>query len=165
MLLDQWAQRHGVPPQALQDLRENVLGQRTEPAQTVRHGMSESSVSQRNELAFNAIGGTFWRNNVGVAEDKRGIPVRYGLANISSKMNKQTKSGDQIGILPVVIRPDHIGRTFGLFVSCEDKKASWVWKGDDHELAQANWAEIVTGLGGVAMFVNDPQQINVLRNL
>ena len=165
MHLDNWAQRHGISPEAMQDLKANVLGQREETAISVREGMGEASVAQRSELAFVEIGGISWRNNVGVAEDKRGIPVRDGLANISTKMNKQTKSGDSIGILPVVIRPDHVGKTFGLFVSREDKKAAWVWKGDAHELAQANWAELVTKHGGVAMFVNDPIQIEALRYL
>jgi hypothetical protein len=165
MLINQWANKWGVPPQAVADLMANYLGQRPEPAKTVHRGMSEKAVSQRTEMAFNALGGTLWRNNVGVTIDARGVPVRYGLANISKKMNEQTKSGDQIGCLPVTIRPDHIGKVFGLFVSIEDKKAGWTWKGDAHELAQANWAQLVTSLGGVAMFVNDPQQIQVLRTL
>lgn len=165
MHLSNWAQRHGISPEAMQDLRANVLGQREETAISIHQGMSESSVSQRNEQALVELGGILWRNNVGVAEDKRGIPVRYGLANVSTKMNKQTKSGDQVGILPLVIRPDHVGKTFGLFISIEDKKSAWVWKGDAHELAQANWAELVTLHGGVAMFVNDPIQIEALRYL
>jgi len=165
MHLDNWAQRHGVSPEAMHDLKANVLGQREETAISIREGMGESSVSQRNELAFVELGGILWRNNVGVAVDKRGIPVRYGLANTSKKMNMQTKSGDQIGILPIVIRPDHVGKTFGLFVSIEDKKADWVWANTPHELAQANWAEQVTKHHGIAMFVNDPIQIEALRYL
>lgn len=165
MHLDNWAQRHGISAEAMQDLKSNVLGQREETAISIRQGMGESSVSQRNELAFVELGGILWRNNVGVAVDKRGIPVRYGLANISTKMNKQTKSGDQIGILPIVIRPDHVGKTFGLFVSIEDKKADWMWANTPHERGQANWAEQVTKHYGIAMFVNDPIQIEALRYL
>ena len=164
-MIDQWATKWGVSPQALHDLRVNYLGQRTEIAHTVAATMSETAVAQRVELSFAEMGGVLWRNNVGVLPDQRGIPVRYGLANCSAKMNKETKSADQIGCLPIVIRPDHIGRTFGLFVSIEDKKASWKWKGDAHELAQANWANIITSLGGVGMFCNDPQQIQTLRSL
>ncbi len=165
MLIHQWAAKYGIPDHMVQDLMQNYLGQRPEPATTVREAMSEKGVAQRTEFAFCDLGGILWRNNVGVLEDRNGVPVRYGLANTSKKVNKQTKSGDQIGCLPVVIRPDHVGRTFGLFVSIEDKRAGWIWKGDPHELAQANWAQIVTSLGGVAMFVNDPDQINILRSI
>lgn len=162
-MIDQWATRWGVPPQALRELRVVLLGQRDAVAHSIVETMSEASVSQRVELAFSEMGGTIWRNNVGVLPDTRGVPVRYGLANITPKMNKLTKSGDLIGCLPVVIRPDHIGRTLGLFVSVETKKAAWTWKGNEHELAQLNWAQQVTGLGGIGIFCNDPEQLNFLR--
>lgn len=165
MLLNQWSQKWGISPQALADLRENYLGQRSEAAHSVAISMSEASVSQRTELAFAELGGILWRNNVGAFLDVRGVPVRYGLANTSEKVNKETKSGDLIGCLPVYIRPEHVGRLFGLFVSVETKKAAWTWKGDAHELAQANWGQIVTSLGGVGMFCNDPSQIEALRHL
>lgn len=165
MILNQWAQKWGVSPQALQDLRANYLGQREEAAHSIVASMSEASVSQRVELAFAEMGGILWRNNVGAFLDVRGVPVRYGLANTSKKVNKKTKSGDGIGCLPIVIQPRHVGRLFGLFVSIESKKAAWTWKGNAHELAQANWGQIVTSLGGVAMFCNDPSQIEALRGL
>ena len=164
-MLDQWANKWGVSPQAMQDLRANYLGERTEIAHSVAATMSEASVSQRCELLFAEMGGVLWRNNVGVLPDLRGVPVRYGLANSSAKMNKKTKSGDLIGCLPVVIRPDHIGKTFGLLVSVETKRAAWKWKGDDHERAQANWARVVTSMGGIGIFCNDPQQLNFLRSI
>lgn len=164
-MIDQWANKWGVSPQALQDLRANYIGQRTEIAHSIVATMSEASVSQRVELAFAEMGGTLWRNNVGVLPDRNGTPIRFGLANMSSKMNKETKSGDLIGCLPVVIRPEHVGRTFGLFVSVETKKAAWTWKGDEHEMAQSNWAQNVTALGGIGIFCNDPEQINFMRSI
>lgn len=164
-MLDQWAIKWGISPQALQDLRATILGHRPEIAHSIVPTMSEASVSQRVELSFSLMGGALWRNNVGVLPDLRGVPVRYGLSNCSAKMNKVSKSGDLIGCLPIVIRPDHVGRTFGLFVSIETKKAAWKWKGDDHELAQSNWAQVVTSLGGIGIFCNDPEQINFMRTL
>lgn len=164
-MIDNWARKWGISHAAVQDLCCNYLGQRTVAAHSVAERMSEESVAQRVELAFSEMGGVLWRNNVGCLPDLRGVPIRFGLANMSKKMNLVTKSADQIGCFPIVIRPDHVGKTFGLFVSIEDKKAAWVWKGDPHEMAQLNWASIVTSLGGVAMFVNDPQQIQFLRSL
>ena len=165
MILDMWAQRWGITPEALADLRASYLGQHKQRAATVSQSMSEASVSQRTELNFSGMGGILWRNNVGVLQDDRGVPIRYGLANTSKKINKVTKSGDLIGCYPVVIRPEHVGRTFGLFTSIETKRAGWKWKGDAHELAQANWGEIVVSLGGVAMFLNDPVQINYMGDI
>ncbi len=165
MLLNQWSQKWGISPDALADLQANYLGQRSESAHSVAASMSEASVSQRVELAFAELGGILWRNNVGVLPDLRGVPVRYGLANTSKKVNSETKSGDLIGCLPVVIQSHHVGHTLGLFVSIETKRANWTWKGNKHEQAQANWGQIVTSLGGVGMFCNDPSQIEALRSL
>lgn len=165
MLLNQWSQKWGISPEALADLQANYLGQRSESAHSVAASMNEASVSQRVELAFAELGGILWRNNVGAFLDARGVEVRYGLANTSKKVNKETKSGDGIGCLPIVIQQRHVGCTFGLFVSIESKKAAWTWKGNAHELGQANWGQIVTSLGGVGMFCNDPSQIEALRSL
>lgn len=165
MLLDNWAREWGVSPEALAALRTECLGQRPVLTSTELGDMSETGVSKRVELAFSEKGGIAWRNNVGVLQDLRGVPVRYGLANTSKKINQLTKSGDLIGCLPVVIEQRHVGHTFGLFVSIETKKANWKWKGDAHEKAQANWAEIVTSLGGVGFFCNDPSQLKFLEEL
>jgi hypothetical protein len=164
-MIETWANKWGISPEALHDLRVNYLGERDVAAHSVPVSMSEEAVAQRVELAFCEMGGILWRNNVGCLPDLRGVPVRFGLANMSKKMNKVTKSADQIGCLPVVIRPDHVGKTFGLFVSIEDKKAAWKWCGNDHELAQSNWAKIITSLGGVGIFCNDPEQIEFLRRI
>ena len=55
---------------------------------------------------------TIWRNQVGVAEYPGGIRVPYGLTKGAS---------DLIGIRSVVITPEHVGRTLGVFTAVEVK--------------------------------------------
>jgi hypothetical protein len=108
----------------------------------------------RYEAAKHGV--SLWRNNVGALVDERGVPVRYGLANDSAALNKRVKSGDLIGIRPVTIEQRHVGRVLGQFVSREVKAANWSWSGNDRELAQLRWAELIVSLGGDAAFVNGP---------
>ena len=96
-----------------------------------------------------------WRNNVGVASDPvTGRPVRFGLANDSPAMNKLTKSSDFIGIKRVVVTPDMVGRTVGIFVAREAKAEGFVYKGKGREVAQKHYIDLVAAYGGDACFVD-----------
>jgi hypothetical protein len=115
--------------------------------------MNEATIQAKVRLAASAAGWRLWRNNVGTLLDSRGVPVRFGLANDSKQVNKSVKSGDLIGIRPVVITQDMVGRVIGQFVSIECKREGWKPSmTDEHELAQARWAEIVLLHGGYARF-------------
>lgn len=151
--LTSWAAKWGVPSAALQDLYNSMLG--LDCDLTSREpGRSESHVQSRIRLEAAAKSMRLWRNNVGALVDERGIPVRYGLANDSPKVNKVLKSGDLIGIRPIHIGPQHVGQVIGQFVSRECKKSSWRYTGTEHEVAQANWVQLVNSLGGDAAFAN-----------
>lgn len=114
---------------------------------------SERDIQNAVRMAASMAGWRVWRNNVGVLIDSRGVPVRYGLANDSTAVNKNIKSADLIGIRPVLILPEHIGHTVGQFVSLEVKRAGWAPGGTDaRELAQTNWRNLVLSLGGYAKF-------------
>ncbi len=117
--------------------------------------LPEADVQDSIRLQATKAGCRLWRNNVGVLPDRRGVPVRYGLANESAKQNKLVKSADLIGIMPVVIRPEHVGTTMGIFLSIEVKKEGWRFNPNDkHQVAQAKWADIVRGLGGYAQMID-----------
>lgn len=115
---------------------------------------SESTVSKEYRLAFANDGGVLWRNNVGVLMDARGVPVRFGLANESSQMNKRTKSSDLIGIKPVLITQDMVGTVIGQFVAREVKREGWVYKATEQERAQLKYHELVISKGGDACFTS-----------
>lgn len=115
--------------------------------------MNEASIQSLVRLRCAKLGRPVWRNNVGVLLDSRGVPVRYGLANDSKQVNEHVKSGDLIGINPVLITPAMVGTVVGQFMSIECKRANWKFNPNDpHELAQMRWAELVMLAGGSAQF-------------
>lgn len=151
MLLTEWIVRWGIPYAAVVELR-TTLGQMSEPDAT-QAGMSEGGVSSRLRLAAAQHGWRLWRNNVGALKDINGRLVRFGLVNDSEQMNKNIKSGDLIGIKPLLIGPQHVGHVVGQFVSREVKKADWRHGEDlERETAQERWQMLVNSMGGDAKF-------------
>ena len=86
-----------------------------------------------------------------------GRHIRFGLANGSKKQSENFKSSDLIGIYPIVIGPEHLGKTLGVFVAVEVKTPDWnpAKKLDRHETAQFNFINWVVSRGGIAGFVNN----------
>ena len=144
---DQWAARH---PAAAEELRAILV----QPAATPMPGASEAAVQQQVRYRAALAGDILWRNNCGSLPDRRGVPVRFGLANDSRAMNEHVKSADLIGIRRVLVTPEHVGRTLGVFYSRECKEGSWHWTGSAREWAQLEWATIVWAHGGDACIVN-----------
>jgi hypothetical protein len=147
--ISEWAAKWGVSQTALDDLRR-TLHPYCPPAPKEARLEAESSAVVRIEASRK--GKRLWRNNVGVMLDERGMPVRYGLANESEKMNKVIKSSDLIGIQPILITYQHVGATIGQFVSREMKRPGWVFSGTEREVAQRNWLELILAFGGDAAF-------------
>jgi hypothetical protein len=144
--ITQWAIRNGVTAQALAELR-GIFGLSQSFDATGVAGESEAAVQARVRLEAVRKHMRLWRNNVGALLDSRGVPVRYGLANDTPALNRTVKSGDLIGWRPVLIAPEHVGSTI------ECKRVGWRYTGDDHELAQQKWNELVNAAGGDACFV------------
>lgn len=151
MNLNQWAIKWAIPFAAVEDLRREFGMISVTPINGT--GLSsESLVQSAIRLEASKKGLLLMRNNVGVARDKTGRPVRYGLCNDSKKLNKLVKSSDLIGIRPVCITPAHVGQIIGQFVAREVKEEGWQYTGDEHERAQLNFLNIVTSRGGDAQF-------------
>ena len=113
--------------------------------------MTEDDVKKVVLLKASKLGWRLWRNNVGVLVNDRGVPIRFGLANTSKAVNGELKSGDLIGIRPVLITPDMVGKVIGQFVSRECKESHWKYNPrDTRDVAQGRWAALVNSLGGDA---------------
>lgn len=151
MNLETWAIHWGVPFAALADLRERLRlnGADYMPEHA---GASEAAVQAVVRLEASRKGVLLWRNNVGALKDERGVPVRYGLANTTAGENKILKSGDLIGVRPVLIGPQHVGQTIGQFVSREVKEKGWSYSATPREEAQLAWAQLILSAGGDASF-------------
>lgn len=153
MMLYDWARAWGVPFDAIRDLqaRMGTLSVDATPdSQAQRY--SETRVSAEVRVEASQLDHRLWRNNVGAFYDKGGALVRCGLCNDSAKLNTVIKSADLIGIRQRIITPDMVGTIIGQFMSREIKKSDWRWSGDEHEVAQLKWAEVVLSLGGDAAF-------------
>lgn len=151
MNLETWAIQWGVPFAALADLRER-LRLNGNDYMDEKAGASEAAVQAVVRLEASRKGVLLWRNNVGALKDERGVLVRYGLANTSAGENKILKSGDLVGVRPVLIGPQHVGQTIGQFVSREVKEKGWAYKATPREAAQLAWANLVLSVGGDASF-------------
>ena len=156
MSLHEWFNRHAGQPLTLEVLRDLqiTLGTYSLPAPPEAPGAGKSEAWAQSMIRLEASekGVKLFRNNVGVLKDETGRPVRYGLANDSPKTNEVIKSGDLIGLRPLVILPQHVGHTFGQFVSREVKPPGWQFTGAGREQAQLNWCNLINSCGGDAAF-------------
>jgi len=157
MELYQWAAQWGVAPAALDDLRRRMGLLNNHPAAGA--GKSETAVQQRVRVVASQAGARLWRNNSGVAFDKSGRPVRFGLCNDSKQLNAKLKSSDLIGITPMYIEPRHVGYVAGVFTAYECKPENWKYSAIKREIAQLAFVNLVTSLGGIARFITNPENI------
>ncbi len=152
--IHEWATAWNVPHACMADLLQRMGMGYSAPQVVAVPGASESAVQSRVRIEAAFKGVTLWRNNVGALMDERGVPVRYGLCNDTAALNKQIKSGDLIGIRPVLITAALVGHVIGQFVSRECKRDGWTYDGTPHEVAQAKWNSIITASGGDAAFTS-----------
>lgn len=154
-ILEQWAAREGVGADALARLAAMYAADSCGDAGT---GKAESYVQSAVRLEAPYKGVLLMRNNVGALKDDRGVPVRYGLMNDSSQLNKRIKSSDLIGIRRVLITPQHVGHVIGQFVARECKESDWVLRGagSERERAQMEFLNLVNSWGGDGKFASGP---------
>lgn len=74
--------------------------------------MTETTLVRRLLAHGSTFKARLFRNNTGMLRDERGNHVRYGLC---------TGSSDIIGWTPVLIGPQHVGRTLAIFTAFECK--------------------------------------------
>lgn len=154
--LHMWFNRNAGHPLTVGMFRDLqvTLGVYSPPLPLDAPGVGKSEAWAQNEIRLEASEKAvrLFRNNVGVLEDKKGRPVRYGLANDSAQLNHVIKSADLIGVRPVLIEPWHVGLIVGQFVSREVKAPGWQYTGAGREEAQLAWAQLINSCGGDASF-------------
>lgn len=150
-MLKQWAEKWGISPKAMQELATTLQFISLVESYPMP---DEASVSGQVRIEASRKGCLMWRNNVGVLQDDRGVPVRYGLANDTKAVNKVLKSSDLIGIRPVIIEQRHVGTKIGQFLAREVKRADWRYTASEREQAQLNFISLVQNNGGDALFTN-----------
>ncbi len=150
MNLNQWAIKHGIPFEAVEELRREFGAVNTDPIPQV--GESEAAIQTRVRLEASRKGGRLWRNNVGAGKIEGESFLRWGLANESKEMNKTIKSSDLIGIRPITITQAHVGYVMGIFIAREIKPEGWRYGATDREAAQLKYLELIASLGGDAAF-------------
>lgn len=123
---------------------------------------SETTLQNELRVLASRNGGCLWRNNTGVLNDDRGVPVRFGLANDSAKQNKHMKSSDLIGFMPMLVGPEHVGTYLAVFTAVEVKRTGWKRTSNDREVAQLRFIEFINshyGRAGFAQSIDDGRQI------
>lgn len=155
--LHQWANRWQIHPRALSELLAIMGAGGTADTVPVVNATGEAAVQQTVRLTAARNGSRMWRNNVGLAYDDRGVPLRFGLANDSVAVNKVFKSSDLIGITPVVCK---CGHRYGVFTAYECKHGGWKYRpSDKRATAQLAFINFVISMGGIAKFVTGPEDI------
>ena len=149
--LTQWGIANGVTARGMADLRTLLCAPAVLPG-TDSAAKSEAATTVSLRLACSKIGIVTTRNNVGVFDNPNGRPVRCGLWNESAQMNKTLKSGDVVGVSPVLIAQEHVGSTLGQFFMREMKRSDWRYTGTEREEAQKRCIEMINSLGGDAAF-------------
>lgn len=108
-------------------------------------GKKETPVQNEIREALSDIDVINWRNNVGGLYDKRGRFVKFGLC---------TGSSDTIGIHAVVITPEMVGKTVGVFVGCEVKAPGAPPPDDD----QIKFRNFIASCGGISFIAHSIQE-------
>jgi len=143
-MINEWALRWGIPPEAIWDLQQKL----TVSANSGTPGTPEGVAQQEIMMEAPRKGLRLWRNSNGACVDENGRHIRYGLANLSKKVNSKLKSSDLIGITPVQTDQG----TLGVFTSIEVKRPGWKYTGTAREVAQLAWLNLIVAFGGIAKF-------------
>ncbi len=126
--------------------------------------MKESELKKRVVVLFRKLtGGRTFMNNTGVGHV--GTVASRTKSTITLKDSRVQQFGfgagsaDVIGIMPVVITPEMVGKTVGVFTAIETKKPGWSYRGTPHEMDQLNWLNMVKDRGGVGAFVQSSSDL------
>lgn len=156
-IIEEWAEMYGIPQEMIDELRAMMGHVLTAPPVAIATNRGETAVATDVRLEAAMVNCRLFRNNVGACQDKTGRWIRYGLCNESKAMNKVIKSHDFIGIIPILIKPEHVGTIIGQFIARETKKPGWVFNPkEERDVAQQAFGDLINSLGGDARFASGP---------
>lgn len=113
--------------------------------------MNESNIQKLIQLEASSLGVLTFRNNIGAYTTPQGYRIKYGVGG--------TGGSDLIGIVPLVIRPEHVGRTLGVFAAIEVKTPL-----GRATPSQENFIHQVKQNGGIAAICRSPAELRDLIN-
>lgn len=134
--IGEWQQQYGVSDAAVQ-----ALVAMSYPQTLTTDAKNSNDTSNLIRAEASKYGLAMWRNNSGVLRNEENIPIRFGLGNVSKKINKVWKSSDLIGV-----------GFYGRIVFCEVKPPAWKKPQNEHERAQLAALMQVNALGGIGFF-------------
>lgn len=154
MIFYNWAKRHGVSLEAVNELVQLITANEDylAPLRQVQDTYSEGANQNATRIDAARKGVHLWRNNVGALQDKSGRLVRYGLCNDSAAQNEKVKSSDLIGIRALTVTPEMVGQRVGQFLAREMKATDWTFSNTPEEQAQLAFINLVNAMGGDAKF-------------
>ena len=155
MLLQEWAEKWGINSIAIEELKL-LIGTIPDPTFTTADS-PEAQIQASVRVEASKRGIKLFRNNSGAGYLQDGSFVRWGLCNDSKRVNERFKSSDLIGIKPVLIQPQHVGKVLGQFIARETKRGNWKYRGTAEEIAQKAFIDFVIANGGDARFTNSPE--------
>ncbi|MGH8235431.1 MAG: hypothetical protein ACREXP_00225 [Steroidobacteraceae bacterium] len=164
MTLDEWAERWGIPDEAVRELA--IVGDYVPDPGPDNRIKTERGVQDRVRYQAALNGWHLWRNNRGagcVVNPKHLCPscvervgpfIRWGLANDSKQLGDFLKSADLIGWRPRLISVDDVGKIVAQFVSRECKKPGWRQDDSPETQAQVRWHALVQANGGDSAIIS-----------
>ncbi len=115
--------------------------------------MTEAQLQSLVRLHAHKYKSLLMRNNSGVLVNSiTNRPVRFGLGNDSSRLNKVFKSPDLIGITQ---QRCPCGKLYGVFTGLEIKTPGWKFnKNNQVHVAQNNFLNEIRKRNGIADFIS-----------
>ncbi|NDD54355.1 hypothetical protein EBZ39_10845 [bacterium] len=115
---------------------------------------TETDIMRQMRVTASKLGARLFRNHVGLSYTKDGRPMRHGLGNGTS---------DLIGLIPVEVTPDMVGKKVGIFFAVEVKKPK-VYTKKKHLEEQVHFLEFVCQNGGVGVMCDSTTAVEEIIN-
>lgn len=114
-------------------------------------GAKETAVSKDAQCELGRHGGRVFRNNRGLFYTLSGEKTKAGLETAGAS--------DLIGLTPMVITQEMVGKTVAVFTAIECKEPGWSRPASKTEQDQLGFINFVRKFGGIAFFLSDAKKI------